>query len=115
MLLGVAILYGSAALQASKSCQNDIRGHRESFGINVGHLHTGSNDPPSSWPKSCESGSATLVLEHRESYLFPTFHDDSVATTGRPKLTALASPSSAPHLPVPHVRRVHSTKLTSSG
>ena len=25
MLLGVAILYGSVALQASKSCQNDIR------------------------------------------------------------------------------------------
>ena len=27
MLLGVAILYGSAALQASKSCQSDIKGH----------------------------------------------------------------------------------------
>ena len=43
MLLGVAVLYGSAALQASKSCQSDIRGHLESFGINMGYLHTGSN------------------------------------------------------------------------
>ena len=45
----------------------------------------------------------------------PHLEGSIVATTGRPKLTALASPSSAPHLPVPHVRRVHSTKLTSSG
>ena len=34
----------------------------------------------------------------------PHLEGSIVATTGRPKLTALASPSSAPHLPLPLVR-----------